>query len=101
MIELCLMASIVFFTRYFFLEPRLPIRLNSKLQKLLSYSSLAVLPAIAAPIIFIHQQQLVETIRHPYVIAAAIAVILSWKTRNVLLTTLTSMLILVFLLYYF
>ncbi len=101
MIDIILMALVVYFTRYFFLEPKLPIRLNPKAQKILSYSSLAVMPAIAAPIVFLHQNQHHDTLFiSPYVIAAVVAVVISWKTRNVLLTTITSMLVLSLLIHW-
>ena len=95
LIEITLMACIVFLTRYFFVEPRLPIKLNTKIQTFLGYSSFAVLSAIAAPIVFTHQNTLTTDITNPYIIAGVLAVLLAWKTKNVLLTTVGSMSLLV------
>ncbi|NNN44966.1 MULTISPECIES: AzlD domain-containing protein [unclassified Vibrio] len=85
------MAALVFLSRYLFLEPRLPLRLNPTLHRLLSYSGPAVLTAIWAPIVFTDQGTLWVSHHNPYLWAALLAVILAWKSSNVLLTTLISM----------
>lgn len=45
------LAGIVFFNRYLFLEPRLPIRLPALVQQALKYSAPCLLTAICGPII--------------------------------------------------
>lgn len=85
------MTCLVFVSRYLFLEPRLPLRLSPGLQKLLSYSSPAVLTAIWAPIVFTHDAKLNTSVQNPYLWAAILAGIIAWKTKNVLLTTVISM----------
>ncbi|WP_299018288.1 AzlD domain-containing protein [uncultured Photobacterium sp.] len=85
------MATVIFISRYLFLEPRLPVRLNSQVQRLLSYSSPAVLTAIWAPIVFMPEGELSVSISNPYLIAAVVAAVLAWKTKNVLLTAVISM----------
>lgn len=85
------MTLLVFVSRYLFLEPRLPLRLNPQAQRLLSYSSPAVLTAIWAPIVFMPEQELWVTPDNPYLIGALVAAVMAWKTQNVLLTTFVSM----------
>lgn len=85
------MTLLVFVSRYLFLEPRLPLRLNPQAQRLLSYSSPAVLTAIWAPIVFMPDKELWLTPDNPYLIGAIVAALTAWKTKNVLLTTFISM----------
>lgn len=85
------MTVIVFLSRYLFLEPAVPLRLNSSAQRLLSYSSPAVLTAIWAPIVFIPEGELNTSINNPYFIAAVVAALIAWKTKNIILTATVSM----------
>ncbi|EAT13958.1 AzlD domain-containing protein [Bermanella marisrubri] len=85
------MTAIVFFSRYVFLEPKLPLRLNQKAVRFLNYSSPAILTAIWGPIVFVHDKQIDMTWHNAYFMAALFAVLLIWKTGNVLLTTVLSM----------
>ncbi|MDV7106177.1 AzlD domain-containing protein [Vibrio sp. TH_r3] len=85
------MAGLVFFSRYLFLEPKLPIRLNSTTQRLLAYSSPAILTAIWAPIVFIQEDELAISVTNPYLIGALFAALMVWKTKSVLWTTIVSM----------
>lgn len=91
MLSILAMTVLVFVSRYLFLEPKLPLRLNAQAQRLLSYSSPAVLTAIWAPIVFMPEQELWLTSSNPYLIGAVVAAITAWKTKNVLLTTFVSM----------
>jgi len=93
MLSILAMTALVFLSRYLFLEPRLPLRLNPQAQRLLTYSSPAVLTAIWAPIVFMPEQQLWLSTSNPYLIAAVVAAVLAWKSKNVLLTTIISMLV--------
>jgi len=85
------MASLVFLSRYIFLEPKLPLRLNHKTQRFLSYSAPAVLTAILAPIVFVRENTLALTLDNNYLVGAVIACLLAYFTRNTLLTALVSM----------
>jgi branched-subunit amino acid transport protein len=87
------MTALVFLSRYLFLEPKLPLKLNPQAQRLLSYSSPAVLTAIWAPIVFMPEKELWIAPNNPYLISAIIAALIAWKTKNVLMTTIVSMLI--------
>ncbi|GLO63839.1 branched-chain amino acid ABC transporter [Vibrio sp. MACH09] len=91
MLSILAMAALVFISRYLFLEPRLPIRLNSKAQRLLAYSSPAVLTSIWGPIVFIQDDEVALSLTNPYLIGALVAAFLVWKTKNVLWTTIISM----------
>ncbi|MGY5615007.1 AzlD domain-containing protein [Vibrio brasiliensis] len=91
MLSILAMTSLVFLSRYLFLEPRLPLRLNPQAQRLLAYSSPPVLTAICAPIVFMPEQELWVSADNPYLIGALVAAVLAWKTKNVLLTTIVSM----------
>ncbi|MDF5366744.1 AzlD domain-containing protein, partial [Vibrio parahaemolyticus] len=51
MLAILLMTVLVFTSRYLFLEPKLPLRLGTRTQKVLNYASPAVLTAIWAPIV--------------------------------------------------
>ena len=91
MLSILAMTAVVFLSRYIFLEPKLPLRLNSRAQHLLSFSSPAVLTAIWAPIVFLPDGKLSVSPTNPYLLAAVLAALIAWKTKNVLLTTVVSM----------
>lgn len=86
-----LMALIVFASRYLFLEPKLPLKLNKKALELLSYSAPAVLAAVIGPLVFLDQGQVIISIHSPYVIGAIAAIGLMLLTKNTLLTATLSM----------
>ncbi|MGD8110831.1 AzlD domain-containing protein [Vibrio sp. TRT 21S02] len=92
MLSILAMTALVFLSRYLFLEPKLPLKLNPQAQRLLSYSGPAVLTAIWAPIVFLpHDNELWLSPNNPYLLGAILAAVIAWKTKNVLLTTLISM----------
>ena len=91
LLTIMLMAAIIFLSRYGFLEPRLPITLNTATLKFLSYSAPAVLTAIWAPIVFVSENSLNINWDNDYLLCAVAAIILAMTTRNTLLTTLLSM----------
>ncbi len=91
MLSILAMTLVVFVSRYLFLEPKLPLRLSPGMQHLLSYSAPAVLTAIWAPIVFVHDSKLWIETNNPYLWSALLAAVLAWKTKHVLLTTVTSM----------
>ncbi len=91
MLSILAMTALVFMSRYVFLEPKLPLRLSTGLQRLLSYSGPAVLTAIWTPIVFTHEKSLWLDSTNPYLWASLLAGFLAWKTKQVLLTTVASM----------
>lgn len=92
-----LLSLLVFTSRYVFLEPRLPLKLPQQIKVMLNYSAPAVMTAIWAPIVLFPEGELAIGIDNEYLVAAAIAVILAWVTRHVLLTTIVSMAFFMFL----
>ncbi|MFT5592409.1 MAG: branched-subunit amino acid transport protein [Oceanicoccus sp.] len=91
MLTILLMAGIIFLSRYGFLEPRLPITLNTATLKFLSYSAPAVLTAIWGPIVFVSEHSLNINWQNNYLLCAVISIVLAITTRNTLLTTILSM----------
>ena len=85
------MTLILFFNRYLFLEPRLPIRLNRGVKEFLGFAVPGMLTAICGPIIFLADHHLNLSPANPYLLAGICAVALMVWTRNVLLTVLLSM----------
>jgi len=85
------MGLIVFFNRYVFLEPRLPIRLGSNVRQFLGFAVPGMLTAICGPIVFLPEHQLNLRVDNPYLLGAVVAVALVLWTRNVLLSVLLSM----------
>ncbi|CRM70874.1 AzlD domain-containing protein [Pseudomonas fluorescens] len=85
------MALVVFFNRYLFIEPRLPVRLNRGTREFLGFAVPGMLTAICGPIIFIKDHQLDLSLSNPYLLAGVCAVGLMLCTRSVLVTVLSSM----------
>ncbi len=89
-VTIIVMTAIIFTSRYIFLEPKLPIKLSARVRNLLSYSGPAVMTALWAPIVFIQDEDLALSSDNPYLLAALVAGLLAWFTRNVLLTVIIS-----------
>jgi branched-subunit amino acid transport protein len=85
------MGLIVFFNRYLFLEPRLPVRLNRGAREFLGFAVPGMLTAICGPIIFMADHTLNLSLGNPYLLAGICAVGLMFWTRSVLITVLSSM----------
>ncbi|WP_095110886.1 AzlD domain-containing protein [Pseudomonas sp. Irchel 3E20] len=85
------MGLIVFFNRYLFLEPRLPLRLGRNVKDFLGFAVPGMLTAICGPIIFISDHQLNLNPANPYLWAGLCAVGLMLWTGRVLTTVLLSM----------
>ncbi|WP_323985961.1 AzlD domain-containing protein [Pseudomonas canadensis] len=85
------MGLVVFFNRYLFIEPRLPVRLNRGAREFLGFAVPGMLTAICGPIIFLADHHLNLSPANPYLLAGISAVVLMYWTRNVLVTVLLSM----------
>ncbi|AJZ95938.1 AzlD domain-containing protein [Pseudomonas simiae] len=85
------MGLMVFFNRYLFIEPRLPVRLNRGAREFLGFAVPGMLTAICGPIIFLADHHLNLSPANPYLLAGISAVGLMFWTRNVLVTVLLSM----------
>ena len=84
------MTLILFFNRYLFLEPRLPIRLNRQVRDFLGFAVPGMLTAICGPIIFVTDHTLNLSLSNPYLLAGLCAIALMLWTRNVLLSVVLS-----------
>jgi branched-subunit amino acid transport protein len=84
------MALILFFNRYLFLEPRLPIRLNRGVKEFLGFAVPGMLTAICGPIIFVKDRALNLSLDNPYLLAGLCAIGLMVWSRNVLLSVVSS-----------
>lgn len=85
------MGLLVFFNRYLFIEPRLPVRLNRGVREFLGFAVPGMLTAICGPIIFMADHQLNLSVTNPYLLAGLCAVGLMLWTRSVMLTVVLSM----------
>ena len=97
MFSIFAMTAIVFLSRYIFLEPKVPLRLSYHAQRLLSYSGPVVLTALWAPIVFLPDGELNLTVNNPYLSGALLTALIMWKTKNVLITIIISMVVFIFL----
>jgi len=84
------MALILFFNRYLFLEPRLPIRLIRGVKEFLGFAVPGMLTAICGPIIFVKDRALNLSLDNPYLLAGLCAIGLMVWSRNVLLSVVSS-----------
>ena len=80
------MTLILFFNRYLFLEPRLPIRLNRGVKEFLGFAVPGMLTAICGPIIFVKNHEVDLSLDNPYLLAGLCATGLMLWSRNVLLS---------------
>ncbi|WP_347473429.1 AzlD domain-containing protein [Acinetobacter thermotolerans] len=79
------LAGVVFLNRYIFLEPHLNIQLPIFLQKMLRHSAPHLMLVIAAPIIFLEQGQLRESVFDPYILAVVVCVLQGCWQQKLLL----------------
>ncbi|AHG21760.1 branched-chain amino acid ABC transporter [Chania multitudinisentens RB-25] len=96
-LTIVLMGVIVFFNRYCFLAPGLPVRLSQRMRTLLSFSVPAVLTAICGPIIAFNGDEWRALPENPYLWGAIFAVVLAFFLRNMLAVVLLSMLMFILL----
>ena len=85
------MDLLVFLNRYLFLEPRLPVRLNSNARQFLGFAVPGMLTAICGPIVFMPEQQLNLQWDNPYLLSSLVAIGLVLYTRSTLISMLLSM----------
>lgn len=78
------MALVLFFNRYIFLEPRLPVRLGKHVQAFLSFAVPGMLTAICGPILFMPGHQLNLSANNPYLFAGLCTAVLMLVTHRVL-----------------
>jgi branched-subunit amino acid transport protein len=84
------MGAILFFNRYVFLEPRLPLRLGQRTRDFLAFAVPGMLTAICGPIVFMPNHHLKLSLLNPYPLAAITAVLFMLWTRGVLTSVVLS-----------
>lgn len=85
------LAAIVFFNRYYFLEPNVKIKLPLIMNKMLNYSAPCLLTAICIPVIFFEGDNLKGIIDNPYIYAAIFCIVISVYLKRVLLSVIASL----------
>lgn len=85
------LAAIVFFNRYYFLEPHVKIKLPLILNKMLNYSAPCLLTAICIPVIFFDGNHLRDVINNPYIYAAIFCIVIAMYLKKVLLSVIASL----------
>lgn len=86
-----ILAGIVFFNRYLFLEPRLPVRLPRFMHQALSYAAPCLLTAICGPIIMMEGETLRSFPDNPYLWGTVVSIALAIAIRHTLLVVVLSM----------
>ena len=79
------LAAIVFINRYFFLEPKVALKLPIVVENMLQYSAPCLLTAICAPIVFFNGDQWRNLPLDPYFLTAIIFIVLAIISRKILL----------------
>lgn len=82
------LAALVFFNRYVFLEPAMPVRLPALLREALKYSAPCLLIAICGPIILLHDGEVRGLLSNAYLYGALAGVLIALKVRSMVLSVL-------------
>lgn len=85
------LAAIVFFNRYYFLEPNVKIKLPLIMNKMLNYSAPCLLTAICIPIVFFDGDNLKGVLDNSYIYAAIFCIVISIYLKRVLLSVIASL----------
>ncbi|WP_454666207.1 AzlD domain-containing protein [Acinetobacter calcoaceticus] len=85
------LAAIVFFNRYYFLEPNVKVKLPLVMNKMLNYSAPCLLTAICIPVVFFDGDNLKGIVDNPYIYAAIFCLVISIYLKRVLLSVITSL----------
>ncbi|TKY83424.1 AzlD domain-containing protein [Pectobacterium polonicum] len=86
------LAGIVFFNRYIFLEPAVPVKIPVLLHRALKYSAPCLLTAICGPIILMEHGVIRTFPDNPYFLGAIVSIVISFFIRNIVAAVLLSML---------
>ncbi|KHS96520.1 AzlD domain-containing protein [Pectobacterium polaris] len=86
------LAGIVFFNRYIFLEPAVPVKIPVLLHRALKYSAPCLLTAICGPIILMDHGVIRAFPDNPYFLGAIVSVVISFFIRNIVVAVLLSIL---------
>ena len=86
-----ILAAIVFFNRYFFLEPKVDVKFPHFFEKMLKYSAPCLLTAICAPIIFYQDDAFRAFANNPYLYGAIFCVLMILWLKKTLLSIILSL----------
>ena len=86
-----ILAAIVFFNRYLFLEPKVDIKFPHFFEKMLKYSAPCLLTAICAPIIFYQDDAFRAFVNNPYLYGAIFCVLMILWLEKTLLSIILSL----------
>ena len=86
-----ILAAIVFFNRYLFLEPRVDVKFPHFFEKMLKYSAPCLLTAICAPIIFYQDDAFRAFVNNPYLYGAIFCVLMILWLKKMLLSIILSL----------
>lgn len=87
-----LLAAIVFFNRYLFLEPKVAIQFPMFFERMLKYSAPCLLSAICMPIIFFDQGEWRLLQGNSYFYATIFCVLVCFFLRKILISLVLSLL---------
>ncbi|MFG1174808.1 AzlD domain-containing protein [Erwiniaceae bacterium CAU 1747] len=82
------LAAVVFFNRYIFLEPAVPVRLPGIIRDALKYSAPCLLTAICGPIILLNNGELRELTTNPYLYGSLAGVLIALWVRHMIVSVL-------------
>ena len=86
-----ILAAIVFFNRYLFLEPKVDVKFPHFFEKMLKYSAPCLLTAICAPIIFYQDDAFRAFVNNPYLYGAIFCVLMILWLKKMLLSIILSL----------
>ena len=90
---------ITFLTRFSMIALLKKDTLNKKTKMVLSYVPSAIFPAIIFPLVFLDNSGLIEIESNPKIIAAIIAVIVGYFSRNIIATIFSGLIFYWFLIF--
>ncbi|MGL6351347.1 AzlD domain-containing protein [Aeromonas popoffii] len=85
------LATIVFFNRYIFLEPNVPLKIPNLVNRALKYSAPCLMTAICGPIILMEHGAIREFPNNPYFLGALISIVISFYIKNIVSAVLLSL----------
>lgn len=85
------LATTVFFNRYIFLEPNVPLKIPKIINRALKYSAPCLMTAICGPIILMEHGVVRDFPQNPYFLGTLISVIVAFYIKNIVNAVLLSM----------
>ncbi len=76
------LAAIVFFNRYYFLEPNVKVKLPVLMNKMLNYSAPCLLSAICIPVSFFENNKLRGFLDNPYLYATIFCIVVAFYFKK-------------------